>query len=98
MHIYSIGDGVSITQGSDRHAGTVIAVSASGKTVTVQQDDGELLNQDGKGIFGNQQYTFKPNDKGIVRTFRRHKDGRFYGPGGWPLMSPGRSAFYDPHF
>lgn len=97
MYQYKLDEGVSMCIGSNRYPGTVIGITKSGKTVTVQEDDAHLENQDGLGVFGNQRYRIERNEKGIVRVFRYHrsKDG-FYADG--MRLNASRSAYFDPHF
>jgi len=71
----NIGDGVTQYLFSDRHAYTVIAMSKSKKTLTIQHD--LETRTDKNGMSDMQDYTFTPDPRGreIVITLR--KDGRY---------------------
>ena len=60
---------------SDRHAATIIHVSPSGRVIRVQQD--KATRTDANGMSENQEYTYKRNPLGHVRTFSLRKNGRW---------------------
>lgn len=97
---FKVGDAVTMTSGSDRRPGTVVNVSASGKTVTVQHDDYRRIDSNGYG--GQQVYEFFHNPDGALTTFSRRKNGRFVEKGSAAnapfALFQGRSAYMDPHF
>ncbi len=85
-----VGMGATTYQYSDRKAWTVMKVSPSGKTVTLQRDTAKLLNgyQSGEedalkfypGGFaghtaGNQRYEYSPNPEGETCKATLRKDG-----------------------
>lgn len=78
-----VGEGATYTIWTDSIACTVIAVSKSGKTVTIQEDKATLLNGFNSGeedalkaypggfamhVEGNQRYSYEPNSEG--RTYK----------------------------
>lgn len=77
----TVGMGATHLMYSDRAAYTVIAVSASGKTVTVQRD--KATRTDMNGMSECQTYTFEPDPQGstyVLRLTKRgwaHKGSRF---------------------
>ena len=103
---WKVGDGATLHFWTDAHAYTVIAVSASGKTVTIQRDKA-TLNPDWKPDFhpggfaghvanqASQQYTYEPDPQGAMRKVRLTKTG-------WKSsgqrVTPGRHEFYDYNF
>ena len=102
-----VGDGVTINLWSDRHAATVIKVTA--KTVTVRRDKA-TLNPDFKPEFipggfaahctnqSEQRYTYEPDEKGEIRTFHWSDKFQRYGQPGNLTLSKGRHEFYDYNF
>lgn len=102
-----VGDGVTINLWSDRHAATVIKVTA--KTVTVRRDKA-TLNPDFKPEFipggfaahctnqREQSYTYEPDEKGEVTTFHWSDKFQRYGQPGNLTLSKGRHEFYDYNF
>lgn len=97
---FTVGDGVTMSSGTDRRPGTVIRVSASGKTITVQHDDYRRIDSNGYG--GEQVYEFFHNPDGALTTYSLRKNGRFVEKGSQPgapfALYKGRSAYEDPHF
>lgn len=87
-----VGEGVTMLYFSDRHAGTIIDVSPSGKTVRVQRDTATLLNGPDSGepdalvfhaggfcghMTGVQRYAYAPDPDGAIYTFTLRKNGRY---------------------
>jgi hypothetical protein len=98
---FQIGDGVNYGAGSDAYPATVIAVSASGKTVTVQADSYRRVDNNGYG--GYQEYEYERNTEGATRKYTRRKNGRYIEQGapahaGYAALRRGRRAYQDPHF
>jgi hypothetical protein len=102
----SAGAGATLHFWTDSHAYTVTAVSASGKTVTMQRDKAQLdpaFQPDfhSGGFAGHvansrdQRYTYQPDPAGTVRKARLTKSG-------WKSsgqrVTPGRHEFYDHNF
>lgn len=68
-----VGMGATQICWTDRRPFTVIAVSESGKTVTVREDT--PIRVDSNGMSECQSYRFEPNPEGIVYTLRMTKRG-----------------------
>lgn len=79
-----VGMGVTMNQYSDRHAGTVVKVSDSGKTVLVQRDKATLLNGFNSGepdaltfspggfcghTEGTQRHSYEPDPNGAITKY-----------------------------
>jgi len=69
-----VGDGATLQCWSDRHACTVIAVSESGKRITLQEDTATRTDNNGRSEC--QSYTFARNPSGkthvvILRPLKR---------------------------
>ena len=91
-----VGNGVYYCVGTDRHPATIIEISPSGKTITIQDDDYKRV--DGRGLSEWQEYEFTPNPNGSTHTCRWNakrkgwvtQGGRFY------VSLTGRNAYRDP--
>lgn len=90
---FSVGDGATIVGWSDRYAYTVIAVSPSGKTVTLQRDI--AVRADCNGMSDAQNYDYIANPDGEVRVARLGKRG-FTSQN--QKVIPGRHEYYDYSF
>jgi hypothetical protein len=95
-----VGMGATICYWTDRHAGTIIAVSASGREVKVQVDKAVAKH---KNIFTEtQDYEYSPNPEGSIYTFTLRKNGRYVEKGssmkGTKLWVGDRREYYDPSF
>lgn len=90
-----VGVGVTILMHSDCHAGTIVAVSKSGKSFQFQEDNAELVSgscQDGSAV-----YTYSPNTDRAFRTARLVKGGVFKDHG--TRIAVGyRREYRDPSF
>ena len=71
----TVGMGATVCMFSDRHAMTIIEVSASGKRVVVQEDT--ATRTDTNGMSDSQQYSYVPNPEGSTQTFTLRKNGRW---------------------
>lgn len=96
-----IGTGATICCYSDRHACTIIAVSKSGKKVTVQSDT--ATRTDKNGMSDSQSYEYAANPKGAIKSFTLRKNGRWIqagdpAKGGTPLAIGWRGSYYDYSF
>ena len=105
-HQFKVGDGATVHLYTDASAWTVIAVSPSGRTITIQGDNAEL-SPDWKpeiipgGFSGHcvnnysQEWVCTPNPNGPVRKARLTKSG-------WSAngnrVSKGRRPFHDYNF
>lgn len=101
-----IGDGATIQMYSDRRAATIIDISPSNKTITIQEDNAELLNRDelktnpggfSANIQGSQKYKFSKDLNGQIAIAKKHKDGKFYSQGNRIVVGE-RQHFYDFNF
>jgi len=77
-----IGMGATAGYGSDSYPYTVIAISANGKTITVQADDHKPAP--GHHYINNQVYTYSPNPEGETKVFTLRDNGR------WVLKGEGK--------
>lgn len=85
-----IGDGVTITCYSDRHAGTIIAKTA--KTITVQRDFAKRIDKN--GMSESQEYEYSSDPKGMKEIFRLTKRG-WRNKVGNGLVIGERDEYYD---
>lgn len=69
----TIGMGATQVLYSDSHAYTIIAISKTGKTITVQKD--KAIRADKNGMSDCQTYTFERDPQGQTRTVRQTKNG-----------------------
>jgi len=81
------GDGATWTIWTDSHAGTILSVSKSGKSLTWQRDKATLLNKDelkvsvggfAAHVSGVQKYSYEPDPNGEICKFTLRKNGRFH--------------------
>jgi len=97
-----VGDACTKYIGSDRYAGTIVAVSKSGKRVTWRQD--ETIPAEGhEGPFGRQRYDYLPVENGYTMEFSLRKSGSWRVVGesdrnGYGLRMGERDTYRDPHF
>ncbi len=101
------GDGTTICHHSDRTACTVVRVSASGKTVHIQEDHATLDNWKPEFVAGGfaghcvnnaeQRYTYQPNPQGVIHRASLRKDGRYRTTNRERVIS-GRHQFHDYNF
>jgi hypothetical protein len=104
---FAVGEGATERLYTDSHAYTVIKVSPSGKTITIQRDTA-TLSPDFKpetilgGFVGHtvnqheQSYTYEADPEGATFTARYTKRG-WTTPGG-SRIGHGRHEFYDYNF
>jgi hypothetical protein len=88
---FAVGDGVTLCHWTDREAFTVVAVTPSGKTITIQADTATRV--DGLGMSDAQTYTYEPNPDGRILKARRTSRG-WRATGGTKLI-PGRHHYFD---
>lgn len=89
----AIGMGATVLAWTDRHAATVVAVSASGKTCTVRED--MATRTDSNGMSENQSYTYTPDPNGREWTFRLTSKGWRAADGGPGLLLGERRHYHD---
>lgn len=68
-----VGMGATILRWTDRDAATIVAVSASGKQVTVQQD--KATRTDNLGMSDSQTYTYEADTNAPERVYTLRKNG-----------------------
>lgn len=96
--IPEVGMGATILYWTDRRAATVIAVSASGREITVQYDT--AIRTDDNGMSDSQSYRYEPNPAGATRVFTKRKNGQWIAKGeplkgGQRLGLGYRREYYD---
>jgi len=89
-----VGMGATELCYTDRHAFTIIAVSASGKTITVQRDN--ATRADSHGMSDCQSYTYSADPNGAIYELRLTKKG--YAHKGTPFTIGCRREHYDYSF
>lgn len=97
------GMGATVHVGSDRYAATIIEVSPSGKTLSLQFDKAVLTRASRVALAGNmgadQTYLFIPDPSAPVRRVRLLKTGRYrlvgYGQTGTVTVGV-RRTYQDP--
>ena len=93
----TIGMPATVCYYSDRHAATVIAVSKTGRKVTVQEDT--ATRTDTNGMSECQTYTYSADPAGRVHVFYRNKHGEYGGRRQGVRLSLGvRSSYHDYSF
>ena len=82
----AVGMGATLGVGSDRYPYTIIEVSASGKSITIQEDD--AIRMDKNGPYTEMQtYSFAPNKNGGTYVARLNEHGRWRVGGPTDLMT-----------
>ncbi len=94
----AVGDAATIIQWTDRQPATVVAVSASGKTVHVQWDKARRV--DNYGMSDCQVYEYERNPEGCIDVFTLRKNGRWVAKGsalhsGQGLLIGRREKYHD---
>jgi hypothetical protein len=88
----TVGMPATVCYWTDRHAGTVIKVTA--KTITVQEDTATRV--DSNGMSENQDYTYERNPNGRITVFRQNKAGAWRGANRGPGLVLGhRRSYHD---
>lgn len=94
-----VGMGCTILGWTDRHPGTIVEVSKSGKRIGVR---GDLARRtDNNGPSENQTYEFSPNPAASTRYYSLRKTGRWVlvGQTSGPQLAIGyRDKYYDYSF
>ena len=92
-----IGMGATECFWSDRHACTIIAISPSGKTLTIQRD--KAIRLDDNGMSDSQEYEYKPDNNGITTKATLRSNGQYRASGTNNLVKIGsRREYYDYSF
>lgn len=90
-----VGMGATLCVGSDRYPYTIVAVSKSGKSFTMQADN--VTSVSGTFQQGNVVSKFEPNLNGPTVKVRFNHLGRWVS-GGTTIRIGGRDYYLDPHF
>ena len=92
-----VGMGVTVFMWSDRHAGTIVGMSESGKTIEFTMDT--ATRTDDNGFSHDQKYSYKTNLDAPRLKARQNKKGQ------WKILNHGsflgigfRSEYYDIEF
>lgn len=107
---FEVGDGVTVHGWSDSQAYTVIAVSASGRTITIQRDKATRENRDedtfaAGGFMGHtshgpngQVWSYERDPEGAICKATRRRDGKWRVSHSTATVTAGRHEFYDYNF
>lgn len=88
-----VGDGATILCYSDRHAATIVKVTA--KQIHVQQDKATRIDKN--GLSEIQEYSYERDETASVQIFRLTKRG-WRNSNGDGLRIGERLEYYDPSF
>lgn len=91
-----IGMGGTLVHWTDREPVTIIEISPSGKTITLQADIATRLDKN--GMSDSQSYSFERNPGGAKFKARKRKSGFWTTTGGERVMLGHRSKYYDYSF
>ena len=95
--IPEVGMGATELLWSDRHAHTIIAISESGKTLTIQRD--RAIRVDKNGMSDSQEYRYERDPKGSISKARKNKHGVWKVLGSRTTLTIGvRREYYDYSF
>lgn len=70
-----VGMGATELLASDRHAGTIIAISHDGRQLTFQRDTAKRT--DSNGMSDAQSYEYTPSPRSQKRAYTRRKNGQW---------------------
>jgi hypothetical protein len=90
-----IGMGVTFGCWTDRHAGTIVAISKSGKQITVQGDT--AIRTDKNGMSESQEYRYEQNPQApkIVFKITERKGRKAWRSGSYTAGIGHRRAYHD---
>jgi hypothetical protein len=89
-----IGEGATVSIGSDSYPYTIIDVSESGKTIYLRED--KVERTDSNGMSEIQEYKYSPNLEGQEIKATKRKNGAWKTTGDNRLVSIGvRRRYYD---
>jgi hypothetical protein len=91
-----VGDGATLVHYTDRTACTVIKVSESGKTITVQEDKAERTDKNGMSEI--QEYSITADPNGVTHVVRLGKKGWRAYRGTLKVLVGVRSQYHDYSF
>lgn len=93
-----VGMGGTFGYGADCYPVTIIAMTPSRKTLTVQRDDYEPGPGHERIYGGRQEYVYSRNENGPTDIFTLRPDGFYKIKGGKAVLGLGYRRFYrDPH-
>lgn len=97
----TIGMGVTFLMWTDRHAGTVVEVSADGKCISIQRDN--ETRTDNNGMSECQSYDFSPCLEAVREIFTFRSNGKWVRKGesmkgGSKILLGHRAAYHDYSF
>ena|SRR5688572_14611740 len=90
----AVGMGVTILSWTDRDAGTITWVSASGKSFRFRED--KATRSDSNGMSESQSYAYEPDPNAPERTARKTKKG--WRDKGQKVVIGYRDAYHDYSF
>ncbi len=98
MPVPVVGMGATELCYTDRHAGTIVAVSANGKMVWFKQDI--ATRTDTNGMSECQTYEYAPNENAIMVCYTQRANGKWvrHGEplnGGMALLVGTRQTYHD---
>lgn len=91
-----IGAAATVCIGSDSYPYTVIDITPSGKTVTVQEDDHNYMS--GDSSIGTAEYKYTQNPNGRIMKFRYSKKYKRWKNTSYRVYFGHRRFYQDPHF
>lgn len=91
-----VGMGVTELCWSDRHPYTIIDISPTGKTITIQRDTAIRIDKNGMG--DSQTYKYERDNNGIIYKARKDKSGRWKILRGNRINIGKREKYYDYSF
>lgn len=95
------GMGATMCMFSDRHAGTIVSISKSGKSLMWRQDKAIVVS--GNQMDGSASYRYEEDPEAQEQEFKLRKNGRWVQAGesmrrGTGLALGCRDEYYDPSF
>lgn len=75
-----VGMGATMLMYSDRHAGTIVEVSPSGKSFIFKRDNAKRVDKN--GMSDSQEYEYTTNHHASPELVRKAKNGYWYTKGG----------------
>lgn len=89
----TIGMGATELCWSDRHPLTVIDISKTGKTITLQKDNAKRIDKSGMSESQNYEYSRNPN--GVIYKARKNSKGQWKIIGGHRILLGKREEYFD---
>lgn len=95
-HGIYVGMQASGTYWTDRTPFEVVAVSPSGKTITIREMDWKIVS--GQEYNGSAEYEYISNENNPVMTVRFSKHKGWKTPDGMRISFGAARRYFDPHF